>query len=261
MIVSILLPTLGERVEELKRLFDSLENQTNKSFELIIVTQLNHEKVESMLYNYTFVYKQIKIDRKGLSHARNIGMKYVKGNILSLSDDDAWYPENAIEKIINYSKKIKEEVLCFQIYDPLSKSLYKNYSKHKQIVKKREILRKSSIEICINLDKVCLNQVSFNENFGLGTLNNSGEENLLLYNLFLLGKKIVFINETVIFHQKKVPSDIDETFIDSKSEVLKIILGNIKGYFFINLILLKNFNKISSINKGTMFLYAFKKFF
>ena len=40
--LSILLPTLGSRIEELKRIFDSLENQTNKLFELIIVSQSNH---------------------------------------------------------------------------------------------------------------------------------------------------------------------------------------------------------------------------
>ena len=49
--VSILLPTLGERIDELKRLFNSLEEQTNKSFELIIISQGNHNASTSLALN------------------------------------------------------------------------------------------------------------------------------------------------------------------------------------------------------------------
>ena len=56
--VSILLPTLGERIDELKRLFNSLEEQTNKSFELIIISQGNHKEVEALLSKYSFKYNR-----------------------------------------------------------------------------------------------------------------------------------------------------------------------------------------------------------
>ena len=56
--VSILLPTLGERIDELKRLFNSLEEQTNKSFELIIISQGNHKEVEVLLSQYSFKYNR-----------------------------------------------------------------------------------------------------------------------------------------------------------------------------------------------------------
>ena len=78
--VSILLPTLGERIDELKRLFNSLEEQTNKSFELIIVSQGNHDIIEELLKKFTFKYTQIKIEQRGVYLARNIGMKYGNGN-------------------------------------------------------------------------------------------------------------------------------------------------------------------------------------
>ena len=74
--LSILLPTLGARIDELKRLFISLENQNNKSFELIIVSQGNHKIIEELLREFSFKYKQIKIDKKGLSLARNISCQY-----------------------------------------------------------------------------------------------------------------------------------------------------------------------------------------
>ena len=128
--LSILLPTLGARIDELKRLFISLENQNNKSFELIIVSQGNHKIIEELLREFSFKYKQIKIDKKGLSLARNIGMKYVSGNYVVLADDDAWYAEDSINKIIKEMKSNDEEIICFKIFDPISNKYYKNFLHH-----------------------------------------------------------------------------------------------------------------------------------
>ena len=63
--LSILLPTLGSRIEELSILFNSLENQNNKLFELIIVSQGNHDNIEKLLKKFTFKYTQIKIEKRG----------------------------------------------------------------------------------------------------------------------------------------------------------------------------------------------------
>ena len=43
MLFSILLPTLGLRIQEVNRLLESLSVQTFKDFEIEIVTQINHE--------------------------------------------------------------------------------------------------------------------------------------------------------------------------------------------------------------------------
>ena len=41
--ITLILPTLGEREFEINRLFNSLENQIYKDFEVIVVSQANHE--------------------------------------------------------------------------------------------------------------------------------------------------------------------------------------------------------------------------
>ena len=181
--VSILLPTLGERIDELKRLFNSLEEQTNKSFELIIISQGNHKEVEALLSKYSFKYNHINIDKKGLSYARNIGLKQVKGEYLILSDDDAWYPKYSIDMVINKFLKESCDVACFKIYDPIVGKEYKNYSNHKNNISIIDILRKSSIEICFNLKQIKLEEIYFNEEFGLGSKYIRGEENLVLINI------------------------------------------------------------------------------
>ena len=256
--LSILLPTLGNRIDELKRLFISLENQNNKSFELIIVSQGNHKIIEELLREFTFKYNQIKIEKKGLSLARNIGMKYVSGNYVILADDDARYPEDSINKIIKEVKNNDAEIICFNIFDPISNRYYKDYSKHKRNVGIIQLLKKSSIEICFNLTKIDKSKIIFNEQFGLGTKFHSGEENLLMNSLRKEGYKIKFINETIVYHRIRKKLEIDEAFIKAKAEVLKIILGKFGAYIYLNLILIKNINKINSIRKVDAFINAMK---
>ena len=81
--ISLLVPTLGKREQELRRLFDSLERQTYKDFEVVIVSQGNHDFVESCVASYDFKHKHIKSDTLGLSVARNVGLKYIEGDIFT----------------------------------------------------------------------------------------------------------------------------------------------------------------------------------
>ena len=252
--LSILLPTLGSRIEELSILFNSLENQNNKLFELIIVSQGNHDNIEKLLKKFTFKYTQIKIEKRGLSLARNIGMKYVNGNYVVLADDDAWYPKDAVNTIITEMKNNNEDVICFKIFDPISGRYYKNYSKHKTKVGTIQILKKSSIEVCFNLIKINKSKMVFNEEFGLGSKFQSGEENLIINYLRREGYKIKFIDKTIVYHRIRKNTIIDEEFIRAKSEVLKRILGRFGAYIYLNLILIKNFKKI----KGVKNVKAFK---
>ena len=98
--ISVLVPTLGTREEELNRLIDTLEKQTYKNFEVIFVTQGNHDKIANMIKSHKHLtIKQLKMNTKGLSKARNVGLKAVTGDIVILSDDDCWYPFDAFEHI------------------------------------------------------------------------------------------------------------------------------------------------------------------
>ncbi len=195
--ISILLPTLGERLSELKRLFDSLEEQTNKQFELIIVTQGNHQEVEILLSNYNFKNQQVKTDKRGLSRARNIGINYCKGNLVLLSDDDAWYPNFVIDYLEQQFYGESIDIGCFKIFDPLINSDYKDYSRHNQYLTKIDLLRKSSIELCFSLKNIRKKELLFNEQFGLGSEFPSGEENILLCELYKKGYNFKFFDKMV----------------------------------------------------------------
>lgn len=197
---TILVPTMGVREKEIERFFISLSNQTYKDFDVVIVSQINHNLVENIVSRIKDIkIKHIKLEKAGLSYARNQGLKYCDGEWIILSDDDAWYPIDGLEKL----SKICNQKYCIvlsQIFDPVSSKLYKNYSKkQKEINNKFELMKKSSIEIAINREKI---KLCFDERFGLGAKYVGGEENDFLMRAYKCGK-ICYFPTITVYHQKK----------------------------------------------------------
>ena len=201
---SIIVPTLGERTFELKRLLDSLTKQGEIKSEVIIAAQDNFDLVENVTSHYSSLLniKVLRISRKGLSYARNEALQHVSGDILTFSDDDCWYPDNIFQDIQSYVSK--SEICTFQIYDFDAKQQYKNYPKepylkHRSIFKAFKV---SSIEIFINLKAVSALDIKFDENFGLGSRYPGGEEINLLIDFIRGGYKIDYIPLPVVYHKK-----------------------------------------------------------
>ena len=102
--ISVLVPTLGERTKEIERLLKSLLNQTYKNFEIIIITQGNHDTIKKIINKYKKLnIIHIVMNTKGLSKARNEGLNAATGEIIVLSDDDCWYPKESFD--INENKR------------------------------------------------------------------------------------------------------------------------------------------------------------
>ncbi|PWT75428.1 MAG: hypothetical protein C5B59_08905 [Bacteroidetes bacterium] len=76
------------RTDTLKKSIDSLLNSIDKDFELIIVDNApSNNETADLLKNYPNV-RYILEAKKGLSFARNTGVKAATGNIISFTDDD-----------------------------------------------------------------------------------------------------------------------------------------------------------------------------
>jgi glycosyltransferase involved in cell wall biosynthesis len=217
--ISVIVPTLGTKPEELKRLFESLNNQLYKDFEVIIVSQDNHNYITSILKDVNFKYNHIEINRKGLSLARNVGIEHAGGSILTFSDDDCWYNDDSFQIVIDYFNQNPDtDVACFQIYDSLQNVYYKKYEEAEQKeVKTAKLLKKSSIEIFIQTGNIEPSLIQFDEKFGLGAVYPSGEENIFLFDLAGNNKKISYKPQIVVNHQKPVM----ETRLNQKSFIGK----------------------------------------
>ena len=102
-LVSIIVPVYN--VEKyLARCLDSLINQTFKDIEIICVNDGSPDNSLNILENYSKKDERIKIisqENKGLSAARNTGIKYANGEYIAFVDSDDWIDLNFYEKLYN----------------------------------------------------------------------------------------------------------------------------------------------------------------
>jgi len=96
--VSMIVATLN-RVDELERLLDSLDSQTYKDFEVIVVDQNPDDRLRPVLERHPGLSIQYLRSARGVSRARNVGLPVAKGEIIAFPDDDCWYPPQLLADV------------------------------------------------------------------------------------------------------------------------------------------------------------------
>ena len=238
MLISLLVPTLGDRKEELSRLLDSLVRQTCRDFEVLVISQDHFREVSELLAGYEgrLTLRHIRSERKGLSLARNLGLEAARGDVMVLSDDDCWYPDDAVETVAAAFRACPQmDVLATRIYDPLSDSLYKAYEKAgRQLTRKTDVLSRSSIELAFRREG-CLR---FDELFGLGATYVSGEENDFLVRCLKAKKTVFYQPVTTVYHARKTGRESPAQLVAKGAFYAKNF-----GFVISNLVLLRDLLK------------------
>ncbi|MFM0609630.1 glycosyltransferase [Paraburkholderia sediminicola] len=93
---SLIMCTLG-RSKEVERLFESLASQIHKNFELIVVDQNDDDRVKAIVERFNHRIEIVYLrSEKGLSRARNVGLRAVRGKVVAFPDDDCWYAPDVL---------------------------------------------------------------------------------------------------------------------------------------------------------------------
>jgi glycosyltransferase involved in cell wall biosynthesis len=200
--ITLLIPTIGQKSAELAVLLESLNNQRYKNFEAVVISQANHDDVARVLAASGLPSLHLKTNVLGLSHARNIGLRAATGDIVTLSDDDCWYPHDGLEIIARTAVAINASVFCFQIFDPIKGAPYKAYRPVASRLNRKSISRVSSIEIAFRR-QILSEGLRFDTNFGLGAPTPSGEENVFLSDVLRRRHKVMYVPEAVVYHRSK----------------------------------------------------------
>lgn len=121
---SIIIPVYN--VEKyLKRTLDSVFNQTEQNFEVIIVNDGSTDKSIEIAKKYKV--KIIDTKHVSVSEARNIGVKHAKGDYLIFLDSDDYWDKNLLKEI---SKSLgnNPDLVRFQVRTVTDKDERKDYS-------------------------------------------------------------------------------------------------------------------------------------
>ena len=110
--------TVYNKAPWLKRCLDSLVNQTDKVFEVIIVNDGSTDNSMFIIEEYAKKYGWFALHTKnnGVSAARNLGMDEACGDYIAFLDADDSYTENAIEVMKNMTKDFKYNIIQFGQY-------------------------------------------------------------------------------------------------------------------------------------------------
>lgn len=97
---SLIVSTIG-RYEELEDFFQSLTRQTYKLFSVVLVDQNQDSSwLNPLIDKYRQFFDILHLtSQRGLSRARNIGLKSCCGDIVAFPDDDCVYPERTLERV------------------------------------------------------------------------------------------------------------------------------------------------------------------
>lgn len=109
--LTVFTPTYNRSVT-IERTYKSLINQTCKDFEWLIVDDGSVDNTETLVQGWIkesiFSIRYIKQANVGKYRAYNNGLKHAKGEFFFCVDSDDWLPVNAVELILSYTDKLRE---------------------------------------------------------------------------------------------------------------------------------------------------------
>jgi len=112
--LSIIVPVYNVEEKYLTRCIKSILNQRITSFEIILVDDGSKADIAALCDSFQTKYRQVKVvhqKNKGVSAARNYGIKNVKGKYLGFVDADDWIEPNFYEEMIKYAEKNELDIV------------------------------------------------------------------------------------------------------------------------------------------------------
>lgn len=135
-IVSIIVPIHNSELY-LETCIRSLINQTYSDIEIILIINNSKDDSEKICNKYADSDKRIKIyidNNRGVSNARNTGLKKANGKYIFFVDSDDWIETNTIEILVKNT--CKDELVGIRKKDK------KKYKKTEEIYRSQEMVKK-----------------------------------------------------------------------------------------------------------------------
>lgn len=178
--VSTIIATLGERPDDLRSLLHSLARQAAHISEVIVVDQhFDRDRLPAILTDFRKVLPIVHSRcPKGLSRARNHGLSFVTGDLVSFPDDDCIYPAGLLEWVVDwFGSNLEYDILAVGVNDADGVMSGNRWPQDSCDIKPANAFRttfSSSLFLCADLAK----SARFDTQLGVGagTPFGSGEE-------------------------------------------------------------------------------------
>ncbi|MDX1948202.1 MAG: glycosyltransferase family 2 protein, partial [Pirellulaceae bacterium] len=97
---SLVISTVG-RTEDLRRMLTSLEAQSVRDFEVLVVDQSDGDAIARVVREFSerLTIQRLPMTQRGLSRGRNLGWAHARGEILNFPDDDCTWPPDLLARV------------------------------------------------------------------------------------------------------------------------------------------------------------------
>lgn len=205
--ISLIMATVG-RVQEVKRVLESLRNQSFRNFELIVVNQNQDNRLDDLIlqYSHYMIINHIKIKEHGLSLARNVGLHHATGDLVAFTDDDCWYFHDTFQKVVEkFSKDSSLDGLTGVPVDGNFEDILPSMPRDDVLLNSENVWH-AGISITIFLTNRVVKRIGFfDEMLGAGANSSygSGEETDYLLRALEFGYKLKFFRDVKVGHPNK----------------------------------------------------------
>jgi glycosyltransferase involved in cell wall biosynthesis len=205
-LVSLVVCTLGERRAQLERLLDSLGRQEFKSFEVILVDQNPSGLLDDIVQSRgrELSLKHVRSNR-GLSLARNVGLRHASGEVVGFPDDDCWYLTDTLSLVADFfDRNPGIDILLGRTIDQFGSPSLSPTRKDSGAVNKRNIWTSGNSNTLFVRAGAIPDNGGFDEEIGVGasTRFQSGEETDFVLSLMENEARAVYSFDLKICHEQ-----------------------------------------------------------
>ncbi|MDR0571389.1 MAG: glycosyltransferase [Rickettsiales bacterium] len=251
--VSIITPVYNT-APYLKKCLNSLINQTLKNIEIICVNDCSPDNCLSILREYEKKDRRIKIidfkKNRGVSVARNEGMKIATGEYIGFVDSDDYIDLNFYEKLYKEARNSDADILKgeVKINKPRGESYKKNFG-CSFLGKDKEVYLFFAFWSCIYRTSLVIeNKITFPAGVVVG------EDQVFLVKAMLLAKKIKLV-DNVFYHYVNRKDSADTVLYDRK-KLISVIRTYRDIFDFINTAKISKYDYLVTASRCCEFLLA-----
>lgn len=211
-LISIIIPVFNSQLY-IENTVESIEKQTYKKIEIVLVNDGSTDESLNIMKRLKKKYKNILlIDQinKGVSAARNNGLKSCNGNYIVFVDSDDILPSNSIEILYNQIRKEKSDIVCgltkvIKYTDYRDLCQMKNCDEQVNSYNRKEILKKfllcnDEFDYHSSCSKIYTKEVINNVEFTEG--RNSNEDRFFVFESLCNANKVTCIKSDVYLYVK-----------------------------------------------------------
>jgi len=201
---SLVLGTLG-RVLELQRFLDTLERQTHRDFELVVVDQNRDDRLVGILAHSGTRLPIIHLrSTPGLCLARNLGLQFAQGDIVGFPDDDCWYSPDLLEQVHNHFMCHSEvHGLTGRCVDSMGKDSHGRWDTRSGLVTPFSVFRRCNSNTMF-LRRLVIERVGkFDEELGAGAQTpwGCGDDTDYILRALTAGLTIFYSRAIEVYHE------------------------------------------------------------